>query len=155
MGRDLTEEELLKGIPLGMPGKKGTNAKGGCEFPDCPSRWMATALISELKVIQEHQKDQKDIQSKMLLQQGEAIGFERDIRHAEDDLKRLDGRITDAFRMLAEKSEKKDEIQQENLITKTDMIKLMAFALVIITATFTLLEYIVHWFKGGTPGIFK
>lgn len=118
--------------------------KGGCEYPDCPSRWLNNELITELKVIQTNQTDQRKVQEKMLDQQIISAGIQADIAHAKEDLRKVDVRITDAFRELAKKVDEGALPPPTELITKKDVAKLIAYTGGLVALIFAVLEVLIR-----------
>lgn len=107
--------------------------KGGCDWPDCGSWYSNKEIIKELQAVQLNQKDQISVQEKMLSVQLEAAKTQTNIHHIQEDLRKQDGRISDAFRQIEGKPQNGDIIPKEKLITKDDYIKLMAYTVGIIT----------------------
>jgi hypothetical protein len=109
--------------PEQVPRQEGTS----CSFPDCPSNWVTKELVTELRKIQDNQVDQRKVQEKMLEQRVENASFHKDILYMQEDLKKIDGRLTQLFVVLESKVDDDDIIPKDRLVTKADVGRLMVY----------------------------
>jgi hypothetical protein len=115
-----------------------------CSYPDCPSHFIGDKLIAELKVIQENQIKQEELQKKMYDQQVVNAKIQQDLIYIKDDLNKIDGRIIEAFRIILLKPDKDDIYPKEALITKSDAGKLIAYTAGLFTLIVGVLELIMQ-----------
>jgi hypothetical protein len=110
-----------------VPEREHIKTPSSCAFPDCPSNWVTRELVGELRKIQDNQVEQKNIQEKMLEQKVENASFHKDILHIQENIEKIDHRITDLFRVLENKVDNDDIIPKDRLVTKADVGRLMAY----------------------------
>ena len=98
-------------------------------------------MIQELKVIQQNQVAQKNLQEKLVEQQVENGKIQTDIRHIHESLSKIDVRITEAFKTLERKVDKDTIPKPEALVTKADVGRLMAYTSGLIVILFAVIEF--------------
>lgn len=120
----------------------------GCEFPDCPSKMLGDQLVSELRVIQDNQKDQQRLQEKMVQNQIDMAAFSKDIAYIKQDISGISHRISTAFNLINTKADKKEDIlPKETLITKSDFGKFVAYTGGLLALILTVFEFIIPLFR--------
>ena len=112
--------------------------------PKACSPWRARrsrAKIQELKVIQQNQVAQKNLQEKLVEQQVENVKMQTDITYIHESLSKIDVRITEAFKTLEKKVDKDTIPKPEALVTKADVGRLMAYTSGLIVILFAVIEF--------------